>query len=126
MPKTFRDLSYFMRFMLGSAWLLTLTMLVVVIVLYTDNKRTKECLSDYIVEDRRTTALRVEAGTEANKAETTFWIDFDAYIKARQTAAREKALQAAIVSLDHVAVEKAEQAKVVAENPVPEVPKSCL
>jgi hypothetical protein len=122
--KTFRDLSMFMRFIFGASWILTVTMLVVVLVLYTDNKRTKECLSDYIVEDRRTSALRIQAGVEANAAETKFFVDFNTYVKAKG-AAREKALQSTLVSLDRVATEKAEQARVSAENPVPEVPKSC-
>jgi hypothetical protein len=123
--KTFRELSPRLKFIFGASWFLTLTILIVVLVLYTANKRTNECLSDYIVEDRRTSALRVEAGSEANAAETAFWIDFNKYVKATE-AARAKALVDASKALDKVAIEKAEQAKVVAENPVPEVPKSCL
>lgn len=124
--KTFRDLSPIMKFIFGASWLLTLTMLVVVIVLYADNKDTKTCLSDYIVEDRRTSALRIQAGLQANAAETQFFVDFNTYVKKRDTVEREKALQATIASLDKVAVQKAEQAKVTQENPVPEVPESCL
>lgn len=122
--KTFRELSPLMRFLFGSAWLLTLTMLIVVLVLYTDNKRTKECLADYIVEDRRSSAVRVEAGLEANEAETVFFIEFNAYVKATGPA-KAKKLADAVRALDEVARAKTAQKDVARANPVPEVPTAC-
>lgn len=121
MRRLMGEMSPMVRWVFMSAWLLTATMLVVVLVLYTDNKRTKQCLSDYIVEDQAAAVARIAAGQAANDAETQFFADFAEY--SRDRSAENAAKTAA--SLDEVAKAKLMQKETTQANPQPEVPESC-
>lgn len=113
--KTFGELSRFMRFMFGSAWLLTLTMLVIVLVLYTDNKRTKECLANYIRKDNAATEARQGPAAAERAALTKIF-------KAVVGPAAAKEARPAIDEYNRLV---ATNDKIRDDNPYPEVPKSC-
>jgi hypothetical protein len=92
-----------------------LTLSIAVLILYVDNKRTKECLSGYIREDNAATAQRAQAALETDAAVDAMVTNV---LQGQTGEERRQALENYVIS------RKAAEDKRRA-NPVPPFPKGC-
>lgn len=96
-------------------WVVILVLSVSTLVLYVDNRRTRECIATYMVRDQQASAARAELAD----GERQF---FKATLKALVTEPDDKKRLQWI--LDYIALlDKDDQIR--KENPVPRVPTEC-
>jgi hypothetical protein len=55
------------RVIVGS-WIMILVLTVGLVILYTDNKRTRECIANYMVADQRNTQARADIAEQERQA----------------------------------------------------------
>lgn len=63
-----KTLSPPMRRVVAGSWIMIAVLTLVTVILYVDNRRTKECLADYIKADYAATAPRIQAVGETDLA----------------------------------------------------------
>lgn len=63
-----RTLSPSWRRVLVGSWIMIAVLTVGLVVLYTDNKRTRSCIANYMVADQRNTQARAELADEERQA----------------------------------------------------------
>jgi len=109
------------RVMFLGQWILIAVLSLAMVLLYADNKDTRECLSGYIKRDAAATIARAAANEKVQRTDDELWSSFMAVSTTPTEAAKKRALAA----LQQRITLSQELDKARKDNPYPPFPEGC-